>query len=114
MARGTITEHALSRLSGTAITYVTANSTDNHAFDNSGGKKALLIKNGSASPFTATIVTPATVDGMAIPDLAVTVAAGATAIVGPFPDGTYNQSDDTVNVDASATSADVKLAIIDY
>lgn len=41
----------------------------------------LVVKNGDASSHTVTLVTPGTVDSLAVADRAVTVAAGATSYV---------------------------------
>jgi hypothetical protein len=58
------------------------------AFPNTGAE-VIVIKNGSGSPITLTVVTPALVDGLAVTDLAVVIGAGETRMVGPFPSGTY-------------------------
>jgi hypothetical protein len=114
MARGTITQHAISRQGTFALTTVTADAVNNHAFDNSDGDVMILCQNGTASPVVLTFVTFATPDGLAVADLAVTVAAGADAIIGPFPKSLYNQADDTVYVNVDTTSASVALAAIKY
>lgn len=118
MARIAIPIHPLTRLASTEIDaateMVTADSTDNHSLENDAGDVALLIINGSISEFIATIVTPFSQDGLALPDLTVTVAAGADAIAGPFPKGAYNNADGLIYVNAGATSADVKLAAIKF
>lgn len=54
------------------------------------GQEIAVIKNGSGSPITVTFVTQATVDGQAVGDLAVVLAAGETRSIGPFPTGIYN------------------------
>lgn len=43
------------------------------------------VINGSGASITATIVTPGTVTGQAVADIAVAVAAGTTRKIGPFP-----------------------------
>jgi hypothetical protein len=53
------------------------------------GRELLIIDNGDASSKTATIVSTATVDGLAVADLPVVVAAGKRAVVGPFPPSVY-------------------------
>lgn len=99
----------------------TAGSANGHYFNNQ-GDVLLLIKNDSVSSVTATIATPKTIDGLALADLAVAVAAGEVAVVGPFPVATYEQSytdeEDppvthlrSVLVDLSA-AADVSLSAI--
>lgn len=56
------------------------------------GRELLHIKNASVSPITVTVVTPGTVDGGAIADLAIVVPAGATHMAGPFPPQNYNDT----------------------
>lgn len=51
----------------------------------------LAVKNGDASPHTVTIVTPGTVDGLAVADRAVVVAAGQTFVI-PLTDRYRNPS----------------------
>ena|SRR5664279_4982388 len=69
-------------LAGTALTFANASSggdkfvPDENTF--------LLIRNDSGVSITATIVTPYAPLGLALADPAVTVVAGAEAMVGPF------------------------------
>lgn len=56
------------------------------------GQEVLVIKNGSGAGITLTVVTPATVDGLAVADLTASIGAGATRMIGPFPPGTYNDT----------------------
>lgn len=56
------------------------------------GREYILIKNGGGSPITATLDIKATVDDLAVTDPTVSVAAGATMIIGPFPPGEFNDS----------------------
>ncbi len=50
------------------------------------------IINGDASPTTVTAATPATIQGVAIADPTLTVAAGARRKWGPFDPGIFNNS----------------------
>lgn len=68
------------------------------------GAEVLVIKNGGGSGITLTVVTPVTVDGLAVADLTATIAAGATAMVGPFPPGTYSDGSGNVNLTYSAVT----------
>ncbi|MGI5232862.1 hypothetical protein [Actinoallomurus sp. CA-142502] len=62
---------------GTAIIFGNANSGGDQCV--TGADVKLLVKNGSGSSITVTLVTPGTVDGdLAIADRQMTVAAGAT------------------------------------
>ena len=108
MARGTISVQTISR-SGLEPSYASA-SADGDAFANN-GRTFLHIKN-TGTEKTVTIVTPNTVDGLAISDRTVTVdATTGDVMVGPFPTNIYNQSDDTVYVNYSSET-DVTVAAI--
>jgi hypothetical protein len=63
------------------------------------GKIILEVNNSGGVSYTFTVQTPGTVDGLAVTDLVLTVAAGATRLLGPFPPAVYNQADGTVYVD---------------
>jgi hypothetical protein len=54
----------------------------------------LHIKNASGAPLTVTVATPNTVEGLAIADAAVAVAAGGAAFLGPFPKQHFARSAD--------------------
>ncbi|MEK7178551.1 MAG: hypothetical protein AAB721_02775 [Patescibacteria group bacterium] len=54
------------------------------------GKEVVVIKNGGAGAITLTVVTPATIDGLAVADLTATIGVGETRAVGPFPPGVYS------------------------
>jgi len=56
------------------------------------GKTIFVVKNGGGSGITVTFVTPVTVDGLAVTDLAATIGAGATRAIGPFPPAWYNDT----------------------
>ena len=74
------------------------------------GTEYLEVVNGSGADVTVTIVTPNTVDGLAVTDRAVVVTAGERRKIGPFPTSIYNNSNSKVNVTySSATSVTVGL-----
>lgn len=52
------------------------------------------VRNGDASPMTVTLATPGTVDGLAIADRAVTVAAGGSRMI-PVPVAAYGDPADS-------------------
>lgn len=68
-----------------------ASHVDGHMFDNQAGDVKVLLTNGTGSSANVTFVTTKTVDGLAVADKVVAVAAGATVLVGSFAAGTYNQ-----------------------
>lgn len=75
------------------------------------GNHALHVKNGSGASVTVTIVTPGTVQGQAIGDVAVAVPAGADRFIGPFPSPDFAGSDGLVSVTYSAV-ASVTVAVL--
>jgi hypothetical protein len=72
------------------------------------GAETLHVFNGDASPITVTLTTTATVDGLAVADRAVTVAAGARLAIGPFKRLEYGA---TVSVAYSAVTS-VTVAVL--
>ena len=96
---------------GLAVTFEPANSLGNSY--NAAKGRALHVRNGSASPITVTLPTPATADGLAIADRAITVAAGAHTVIGIGSQaGIYAQTDGTVWADYSAVTT-VTVAVVD-
>ena len=61
------------------------------------GNTVLQVKNGSASPITVTPTVVATVQGMAITPTAVSIAAGAVKMLGPFDPTIFNDANGLVN-----------------
>lgn len=89
MSRTALTVQVISR-SGLAPSFAAAN-TDGHAVPND-GRMFVHVKNASGSAVTVTIQTPGTVDGMAVADRTVSVAATTgERMIGPFPPSQYNQ-----------------------
>lgn len=56
------------------------------------GRTYLEVTNGGGSPITVTLDIKPTVDGGAVTDRTVAVAAGARKRIGPFPPKLYNDS----------------------
>lgn len=93
-------------LANTGITEsLSAASGDGHSFTNT-GDEFVIVTNDYTDTVTMTVVTGGTIGGLAIADVDVAVAAGATAIVGPFQTGIFNQSsgDIYLNWNAAVTS----------
>jgi hypothetical protein len=66
------------------------NVVDTFVFSNDGRTVLHFMKSG-AGACTVTISTPGTVDGLAVADRTVTVAATTgDVVIGPFPPDTYN------------------------
>lgn len=57
------------------------------------GKEVAIIENGSGSSITVTAVSQISVDGLALADQTVAIAAGATKAIGPFDPAVFNDDD---------------------
>jgi hypothetical protein len=107
MARTALTTYPTTR-AGLTLAPTAVGSELQWKFTNT-GTELLLIKNGSGAGITATIAIPKLIDGKAVASLTVSVAAGAEALVGPFPKEVYNQTDNMVYIDlSSATSVNLE------
>lgn len=93
---------------GLKIEFDTPTATTGDTFDNNpNGVYALLVKNGSASPTTVTVVSEA-VDGSGLDDdMVVTVAAGETAAIGRIPRSRFGAS--TTIICAPVTSIGIAV-----
>ena len=69
------------------------------------------IDNSDASPHTATIDTPQTVDGLALSNPAVVVAAGTQAVAGPFSTTRFNDAAGKVQITYDAVTS-LTIAVI--
>jgi hypothetical protein len=69
---------------------LSAASGDGHKFVNT-AKEFVIVTNDYTDTVTLTVVTGGTADGFAIDDVDVTIAAGATKLVGPFATAVFNQ-----------------------
>ena len=76
-------------ISGLEPTYVAATATDGDMWRNS-GKEFLHVINASGGSINVTVLTPATVDGLAIEDKVVAVPAGEDRMIGTFKPAHYN------------------------
>lgn len=96
---------------GLAPSYVAASATGD-SFPND-GRTVLLVKNGDTVAHTVTIISAKTCNQGFQHNLTVSVAAGATMMIGPFPVERFNneQGQVQVNYDAvtSVTVAAVKI-----
>jgi hypothetical protein len=89
---------------GVTVTTLATSPTGTHGnkFLND-GKTYVEVANGSGNPINVTIDTPGSVDGFAIADLVVAVAAGARKKIGPFT-ADFDQADGYVWVVCSAVT----------
>ncbi len=102
MARTQITPQKLSRDGDTPVSVLIG--ADGVAILNRKGNVFLRAVNVDTSSVVLTFVIPTTVDGQAVADRTVTIAADASPgderYIGPFPTAFYNQSGGYVNIDA--------------
>ncbi len=99
MARAAIDRETLA-FTGTEPTLTgvdSADSGDGDAFDNDGHTFLIFANIDAADDLTLSMITGATVDGLAVADPALIVGESATVkvIVGPFPVDTFNQGSGT-------------------
>lgn len=86
--------------SGVSVAGVAA-SVGGDTFTNT-GKEVLRFRNASAGTLYAYFATPATMDGLAVSDRSLTLAAGAEIAIGPFPRYIYGT---TVAITYSAVTS---------
>lgn len=97
--------------SGTTPPAVTPGDSGNdHQLDLNDGHVFIEAANTGGGAQTITIVTPNTVDddggatGLAINDFSVSVSAGTTQLIGPFPPELVNQSTGFVAIDITVAT----------
>ncbi|MEW2570498.1 hypothetical protein [Streptomyces sp. NPDC047070] len=95
-------------LTGLAIDYDSASGGGDTCLTGAG--VLLLVKNGDAGSHTVTLVTPGTVDGLAIADRAIAVAAGATAAI-PVTNAYRNPSTGRANITYDGVTS-VEVAVL--
>ncbi|NBH01938.1 hypothetical protein [Amycolatopsis sp. SID8362] len=116
MARQSVTTQKITR-AGTIPSAASPN-VDGDIID-TGASVFLLLSNTGGSPATAVVVSQATFDGLAVDDLTVSLAAGATKVVGPISPGTFAFPEGDTNagrafVNYTGTPADIKRSVLSY
>lgn len=114
----------VSARTGLEAAYVSGDSANGHSFDNAEENVCIHVLNGGGSPTNVTIITPGTIDGIAITDMVVAVPAGEERFIGPFANSLYGQVDADnsideavgfdLSVDTSVTLAAIKLGSKGY
>jgi len=99
----------MSTPTGTVLTFAAA-SAGGDTFT-PGSTSILLVRNSDASSKTVTVVTPGTIYGNAIPDIATTVAAGATTAIGPFLSDLVNTATGLIDITYSAVTSVTVAAV---
>lgn len=101
MATLTVTDISLS---GITPSYASA-AAGGDEFANPDGQAFYHIKNGGVSSVTVTFAAQATVDGLTVSDVAITVPAGEERIVGPFSRTYMNDANGRVQVTYSGVTS---------
>ncbi|MBU0846543.1 hypothetical protein KKH23_05085 [Patescibacteria group bacterium] len=104
----TLTAQTISRSGLKAVYSVAASGGDEFA---NTGSEFIHVKNDDGSSHTVTIETVATVDGLAVADRDLAVPAGEDRMIGPFPTGTYNDSDGKAQLTYDAVTS-VTIAVL--
>lgn len=93
-------------VAGAVVTSHNAAASD--SFTNN-GKVMLRVTNGGGAPITLTVDDPSSVSPTAAtawnPDAAITIANGATKVIGPFPPSRFNDANGRVQLAWSATTS---------
>ncbi|MYS47535.1 hypothetical protein GTY23_41475 [Streptomyces sp. SID5998] len=98
-------------LAGTAVAYAAASAGGDTC--PTGAGVLLLVKNGDAAAHTVTLATPGTVNGLAIADRAVPVAAGAEVaipVTNDYRDPSTGRAAITYDAVTSVTVAVIRVA----
>lgn len=106
MARGVLTVSQITRTGLTQPAETVGDATNGHQFANDGKYTFFEAHNTGASSRTVSIIPTASVDGLTATPRVVTVAAGVTKKIGPFPLEIYSS---TVAVDV--THAELQLSV---
>ena len=72
-----------------------AASGDGNSFTNDGNQIIILENAGAATDVVATVVTQSTVDGLAVSDKTIALAANDRQVAGPWPPEIYNAKSGT-------------------
>jgi hypothetical protein len=92
MARVQIPVTTLSRAGVAPPAQTNADATNNHLFVNNGSTWLEIVSSDAGSQHVDFSLVTQTVDGVTVPPKTVTIAAGATVLVGPWPANLYNQA----------------------
>lgn len=86
-----------------ALTFTACNGGGDKVLPNDRG--VIVFKNGDAASKTISIDVPGTKYGQTYTDISLVVAAGATAVLGPFPADLANPADGLVQILYSAVTS---------
>ena len=102
---------------GTAIAWTNSAASTTYTYDNSGSTQLLVWHNDGASVAVdniVTIVTPATLDGLALADRSITLTPGTIHVVGKLKRETYNSgSEVSFTVAGTDVGIKIKFAVVE-
>jgi hypothetical protein len=96
---------------GSAGSETNGDATNHHSFSNT-GREVILARNSGASTRNVTLEVVADVDGGTVTNPVVSIAAGVTKAIGPFPRAKYEQTADPPKVYFRVDHAEVKLQVV--
>jgi len=102
MPRTVIPITDVTRTGTTQPSQTSGDASNNHYLAYNDGRVMLELTAASGT-VVYTIITPGTVDGLAVSDLTVSVTT-TPKVVGPLPPAVYNQADGTVNIDVDSAN----------
>lgn len=106
MARRSLTTAAIER--GGLVVDPVAVTVDGDVID--AGNTVLILANTGVAAATATVISTATQDGLAVADQVVNIPAGETVLTGPWPVRTFGQPDGAIESGAD----DAGRVYVDY
>ncbi|SNR44119.1 hypothetical protein SAMN06265360_10623 [Haloechinothrix alba] len=109
MARSEITAQPTSARDGLELSFESANADGNSVANT--GQQVTVVRSSASSDRLVTQVTGGVVRGLALNDPDVTVPAGSTVVLGPWPT-IYNQDDGTVHLDYDDETS-LEVAVIE-
>lgn len=69
------------------------------------GNIILRVENGSGAPITVTVISQATISGLAVADAAVAIPAGEFRFIGPFPPSLFNDANGKAQITYSGVTS---------
>ena len=78
------------------------------------GREYLLVVNGHSSAVNITVPVVRLVDDEPVDAKTIAVAAGATALLGPWPPGIYGDTDGRMTFSIGEETEDVKIAVLQF
>lgn len=98
MARTELTVQTIDR-DGLVVAQTAGDAANDHSFENLNEDVFLEVDNQGSGAVQVTVDVPLSVDGLAVPDLVISVAAGDRVMIKKFAKSVYNQEDAGNSID---------------